>query len=78
MDDLPAHTAQGYLIAQTTRADEHDVQELLLAFQSDEGRSEFKWMLLANGDLALVTYPQGAMYEKIRAKLAKDRNPLFG
>ncbi len=31
---------------------------------SDDGRSQYVWVRLANGDLILGVYPQGETYEK--------------
>jgi hypothetical protein len=78
VDDLPVHTAQGYLIAQSTPASEETTNAALFAPEHGDGRSEFKWLLLVNGDLALVVYPQGALYEKITDMLKREKSPLLG
>lgn len=68
------------LIAQTTPASAETVAKVAAAPLGVEGdgRSEFKWMLLASGELALVVFPQGPLYEEIVQMLAAEGNPLVG
>jgi hypothetical protein len=39
---------------------------------SDDGRSPFMWVLLANGDLLLGVFPQGETYEKLEKIVHAD------
>lgn len=51
-------------IAHTWPASEADVETLSRApLDTDDGRSAPRWIRFANGDLALITWPQGETYE---------------
>jgi hypothetical protein len=40
--------------------------------EDPDGRSEWTWVRLLNGDLMLATFPQGATYEKVEEIVATD------
>lgn len=49
-------------------ASDADAQTVLLAPQGDDGRSEFRWVTFANGDVALIVYPRGELFERLMQK----------
>ena len=52
-----------YTDAVLTPADANDALAVILAdTSSEDGRSPWYWLRLPNGDLLLVTYPQGGTY----------------
>ena len=63
--DIPAHQDYelGESIAYTYPANIDDVNLVLSQDPDDEnGRSEWRWLRLNNGDLALIVFPQGDTY----------------
>lgn len=64
-------------IAFTSPATEEEINTVLFAPQTDDGRSEFKWLLLASGDLYLTVSPCGELYEKMKVMLKARDWPLI-
>lgn len=64
------------LIAHCDAATEVEVNKTLFALEGDNGRSEFRWLLLANGDLFLTLAPRGKLYEDIWGLLAARNSSL--
>lgn len=62
LNDLGMH------IAYVVPAKEDDVQAVLLAPMHANGRGEFKWITLANGDVLLGVYPQGDLFLRLLDK----------
>jgi hypothetical protein len=50
------------VIARTKPASPEAVAYVLAAEENDNGRSEWLWLRLANGDLMLGVFPQGDTY----------------
>lgn len=57
-------------IAWAIPASELGIQRVLAADVSLDGRSQFMWLRLRNGDLALATFPRGATYEDLEQETA--------
>lgn len=66
-DSLPNYSdyAMGGRVAQMSPATTDDVFTLLGASEHDDGRSPFSWIRFPNGDIALVVFPMGEMYEQL-------------
>lgn len=57
------------LIGHMLPASDEDAAAVLFAPQGeDEGRSDFRWIVLANGDVCLAVFPLGELYERLCAK----------
>lgn len=57
------------LIGHKVPANRQDVDTVLLALKGDpNGRSEWTWIVLANGDVCLATFPQGELYERLNSE----------
>jgi len=62
------------VIAQTFPASYGLVHNLLIQdMDTGEGRSNFYWIQLANGDVGLVVFPQGEFYESVMDSIAAER-----
>lgn len=60
---------EGNLLAVLAPAEPDAVRTVLRAEEGGEdGRSTWKWVRFANGDLALAVFPQGATYEALEGK----------
>lgn len=67
LDDSGADT--GTVLAQVKPAKKADVKRVLKqSTKGGDGRSNWVWVRLQNGDLILGVYPQGATYEEMSAK----------
>lgn len=63
------------LLGTTWPAKRSHVDAILSApTDTEEGRSEFQWVRLVNGDLILGVFPQGAMYEVATQRWNVDKN----
>lgn len=61
---------KGRHIAHVVSAAQDDVERVLKAeINDDDGRSDWVWVRLANGDLLLGMFPCGATYEKVSSAL---------
>lgn len=59
LDDIP----DGQVLAHIKPASEQSVYQVLTADpNSEDGRSQFVWVRLPNGDLILGVFPQGETY----------------
>lgn len=65
-------TTARYLGHITPVEDQSAVCEVLTASVNDDGRSDWVWVRLANGDLLLATYPRGDTYEKVNQTEIED------
>jgi hypothetical protein len=63
LDDSGLETTQ--LIATALPARDAQVKRVIEASQGKNGRSEWYWFRLQNGDLVLGVYPCGDTYEEI-------------
>jgi|tagenome__1003787_1003787.scaffolds.fasta_scaffold20572346_3 hypothetical protein len=61
-----------HTIAVTYAASEEAVQTVLKAPVQDDGRSEWRWIRFANGDLVLAVYPLGNTYEALEKPSQED------
>jgi len=59
-------------------ASEKSVAAVLFAAPvGDDGRSEWTWLRLVNGDLMLGVFPQGRTYEKVESLVNSDFDREF-
>ena len=66
-DDNGYDTKQ--LLCEATPAKQEDVDFVLRQNEdSDDGRSNWMWIRLQNGDLILGVYPQGGTYKALEGK----------
>lgn len=60
---------QGYM----KPASAESIEKVLMADENDpDGRSEYMWVRLANGDLILGVFPQGDTYVEVTADASYD------
>jgi hypothetical protein len=62
---VPSGDIVDEIVCRTDAKPEH--ARLVLAHRDDipDGRSQFQWFRLANGDLILGVFPQGDLYEML-------------
>ncbi len=60
------------ILAEVAPASQELVDLVLSKPVEDEGRSQFVWVRLQNGDLILGVYPQGDTYFEIEAGVVED------
>jgi hypothetical protein len=58
-------TDDGVHIGTISPAKPADVKFTLNKLVEPDGRSKWEWLLLANGELALITFPRGDTYEEL-------------
>lgn len=67
------HDETGETIAVVSPASQRDVNYVLAADESGhDGRSNWVWLRLANGDLILGVFPQGDTYEYVTNRSGAD------
>lgn len=62
VDDPTTH------IATKVDAKDEDINAVLFAPVYENGRSEFCWLVLADGSVALALFPQGDLFERLSQK----------
>lgn len=71
IDDTGAYTER--LVAQAFGAGLDGVRTVMNApLETGDGRSEWMWLLLQNGDLVLGVFPQGDTYCEIEGLVERD------
>lgn len=45
-----------------------DARQVINAVPCNNGRSDFRWVTFANGDVALIVYPKGELFERLLQK----------
>lgn len=51
---------------------------ILNAPMDEDGRSEWLWVVLENGDVLLACFPQGETYERIEPYISRDLEHYLG
>lgn len=70
--DFIRHDETGAVIAETFPASQDAVDRLLAAPVDADGRSEWTWLRLANGDLMLGLFPAGETYFDLELAVEAD------
>jgi hypothetical protein len=71
-DHVPSVSVERPVIATYYKANEDAVNRVLESVVGDDGRSDFSWILLASGDVALGVFPTGDGYCEIENDIAND------
>ena len=69
---MSGRTVERPVIAESFPASTDSIKRVLGMEIGDDGRSNFVWLRLANGDLILGVWPRGEGYESMEAAVESD------